>query len=252
MAENELVSTGDLPESEVSGKLRKNNLSSDDDFYVQLDKKLVTVKMTMRSIKDDNKGVDTGRMSHYLEVYQDKILSFLRQGFSVKILDLVTLYPALQGNVKNSTEAKTQGKFTVRSTVSQIVLDSVKDLTLSDVESAQYLIEITSVKGLESDDGSVVAGSALGVAGENIKVGGDGSGVYLMKASEDGTVSADRTTWIKIPKLLRNVPKELMFNVPRDVSAGKYSLRIETRFSNGKCERKEILVCTSTLFDIKA
>ena len=251
MAENELVSTGDTLEAEVSGKLRRNYLGGEDDFYVQVDKKLVNVKTTLRAIRDDNKGIDTSMMSHYLEIYQEKILSFLRQGYSVKILDLVTISPVTHGNVKNSTEAKTQSNFSARASVSDLVKKAVQDLMLSDVAYIEEQVSILSVAAMEADDDIIRAGSAVSVTGDNMKVGGEGSGVYLVPLGEDGNPTSARESWVAIPRLLRNVPKELIFNVPASTAEGKYILRIETRMGNRRASKKSIFTGTSSPFEVK-
>lgn len=249
MAKNELTLTGEEIESAVSAMFKKNYLPGRD-FYVQIDKRFVSYKGELQSIQDDQKGVDIGNLNYNLGIYQDKLLTLLSQGYSVKILDLLIISPVVRGSVKSISEAKSQRVFTVKITPLPLLLDSVKNLSISDIKVAEKKVLISQILGLEDLEGTLVAGKAASVRGDNLKLGAEGSGVYFAPVGDDGKESEDREKWIKVEKVLRNVNSELLVILPNTLKEGKYIVIIETLYSS-KGVRKIPLIGKSEIVEVK-
>ncbi len=249
MVKNELTLTGDELESTVSAMFKKNYLSGKD-FYVQIDKRFVSYKDELQSIDDDQKGVNIGILNYNLGIYQEKTLSLLRQGYSVKILDLLIISPVVRGSVKSLSEAKSQREFTVKITPLPLLLDSVKNLSISDVKVAETKILISQVRGLEDLEGALIAGQVASVRGNNLKLGEEGSGLYFAPVGEDGKESEDRSQWTKVEKVLRNVNTELLVILPKTLSAGKYVIVAESLYSS-KGVRKTPIIGKSEIVEVK-
>ena len=249
MAKNELSLTGEEIEAEVSAMFKKNYLPGQD-FYVKIDKRFITYKGELQSIQDDKKGVDIGVMNLNLGIYQDKTLSLLSQGYSVKILDLLIISPVVRGSVKSLSEAKAQREFTVKITPLPLLLNSVKNLSISDIKIAETKVLISQVHGLEDIEGSLVAGKAASVRGVNLKLGAEGSGLYFAPVGDDGKESEDREKWTKVETVLRNVNTELLVLLPKTLSAGKYIVVVESLYSS-KGLRKIPLIGKSEIVEVK-
>ena len=250
--EDELVSYGEGLETEISGKLRKNNFNKGEKYYVSLDKKMVNVKTQLRLIMDKY-GIDASDMSRMLEVYQNMVVDLLSKGYSVKILDLVTVSPTVRGSVDSSTAAASQSVGVKVSSLPKLT-KAVEDLTISTIEEASSVsAEISEIEGKGTADGSIVAGKSIRVVGKNLKTGVEGDGVYFVSADENGSINMDRSSWIKAEPfdILTNMPSELIVAVPSTLSAGKYVIIVETRYVNAKSKRKDPLFAQSKIFDVK-
>ena len=252
-AKRELISYGDGLSSEINGKLRKINFAKDSKFYISLDTKVAPVMTQLRFLKD-SQGVDASELSRCLEIYQDGVIRLLQMGYSVKIMDLVLAEPVVRGSVDSAAGVSSKPNFDIKITPLQPLTDAVKELSVSKVDMFEVKAEISKVEGRGTADGSITAGKAVCVSGTRLKLGKEGDGVYFAPATEQGTASADRSTWTAVNQLdiLENMPSELLFTVPDSLSSGEYVLVVETRFISASSARKKALTATSAPFTVFA
>ena len=100
MAKQELVVNGSGFVNEVAGKLKKNTLKNGGAYIISLEKKLLDVSTIVQNMCDET-GANPLEVMKILGDYQNCILKHLGKGYSVKVLDLLTVQPSIRGSVDN-------------------------------------------------------------------------------------------------------------------------------------------------------
>ncbi len=254
---NELLTNESL-DSGLMVKLRKNTLLDDGSLVANVSNKTATVRSTLTAIKDDGTVADISLMLHHLQVYQDKLLQLLKQGYTVKLLDIGLLKIKHKGKIKNASNAASAlSQFTLGFTPSKDALDSVKDLSVDAIlkpEKAPVIEEVEDVFRNEKD-GFVTSGQPVTVTGMRLKLGEEKDRLCFVPQTESGKNVEDESRWVDVEhaKIFRNKPSELTFFAPTNLEEGvKYRLRIETSYLGKGKSRKEILSGESEVVMLKS
>ena len=88
-------------------------------------------------------------------------------------------------------------------------------------------------------DGTVTAGGVITVTGNKIKVTGEGSGLWLSPAGDDGEYD-EGGEGIEVTVFATNDPSKLIFSLPSDVTLGTYYIVIKTLFTHGSTLLKSL------------
>lgn len=239
-------------------KLRKNTLLDDGSLVANVSNKTATVKSTLTSIKNDGTVSDISLMLHHLQVYQDKILQLLGQGYTVKFLDLGLLKIKHKGRIKSASAAASDiSQFTLGFTPSRDALDSVKKLSIGAILQPEKSPAIEAVTDIfrNERDGFVTSGEPVGVSGARLKLGEEKDKLRFVPQTESGQNVEDESRWIEVEhsKIFRNKPSELTFFAPANLEEGvKYRVRVETSYLSKGMSRKETLAGESEVVMVKA
>ena len=120
-----------------------------------------------------------------------------------------------------------QGK-TLREEIAQTKVE-----ILGEKADIMYVIEVEDKKtGLK--DGTASPGFGFVIKGRNLKVGGtdESVGVYLINESQSAEKLPDY-------QIIKNMPSELIIQIPTGLLDGPYTLRISTQLNNTKKGLKE-------------
>lgn len=239
-------------------KLRKNTLLDDGSLVANVSNKTATVKSTLSAIKNDGTVTDISLMLHHLQVYQDKLLQLLGQGFTVKLLDIGLLKIKHKGKIKNASNAASDiSQFTLGFTPSEDALNSVKNLSVDAIlkpEKAPVIEEVADIYRNEKD-GFVTSGEPVTVSGMRLKLGEENDKLCFVPQTESGQNVDDESRWIEVEhsKIFRNKPSELTFFAPTNLMEGvKYRVRVETSYLSKGRSRKETLSGESEVVMLKS
>ena len=120
-------------------------------------------------------------------------------------------------------------------TPSRAVAEACGALRCRNLREGDTSPAIRAVRGFpHGENGEVLPGAFIEIAGEHLKVTGDGAGVFLVPEAGGGE--------IRIPpeKLHRNFPKSLAFLLPEGIASGVYALEIRTRWSRNGRQKKDL------------
>ena len=164
----------------------------------------------------------------------------------MNILDLGTMYIAMEVSAKSKTEVPQNGKFKVRFSPTKLTSSSLQNLSIDKIVYNDKSPEIDSVAVLS-------LGAPAKITGANLKLGSEESGIYFAAISSDEKLE-DSSTWTRIDdsKVFRNKPAELNFFVPQTLDSSKeYKVVIKTNYISASVTRKEFLESVSSAVKIK-
>ncbi len=250
MAKQELVVSGSGLSNEVSGKIKKNTLKNGGAYIISLEKKLLDVSTLVQNMCDET-GANPLEVMKILGDYQNCVLKHLGKGYSVKVLDLVTVQPTIRGSVDNKAEAEAKNEIKAKVTPLPLLDEAMKNLSVSKLEMFVAEAVIDSVKPHGYTGDTIIAGKSIDVTGDKIKIGSDEDGVYYAKTDGMGSIE-DRANWVKLDasEIFHSTAKELTALVPSSLESGKYVLIVETSFLGGNKKRKEALFAASAPFNV--
>ena len=251
---DDFFSLGKGVEAELNGKLRKNNLPNGQQYYLQLDKKVAPLAVQLSYIEENDKSADLPEMKKQLEIYRNAVLKLLKLGYSVRLLDLVTVTPVVRGSVNSVSEAGAKKDVGVRLQSSDLLNDAVKDIAVANIIFEEPKILIENIEDLfrRESDGIITAGKSIAITGDKLKTGGEGDGIYIIRVDSDGNPLVERDEWTKIASedILHNMPTKVICTIPAGLIAGYYIIRIESRYSS-KNPRKEAIYGVSKILTVK-
>lgn len=252
-ANNAFIKLQESANGRVSVKLQKNNLSEKgkESFYGKVERYTYSTQNILDAMSESLPLVDAGTVASVLNAYANTLLKILASGNAAKFGELGTFYIAGNGSVESESD---KPALTVRFSASQTLKNTVQNI---EIASSGYSVPsgvIASVTDVSSGkaDGALTANGSVLAEGSNLKVGGEGSGVWLAPAAENGTASADESAWTKIQTaLVFNQPSKLLFALPQNLASGKYRIVVRTRYA-GKSgyERKYLVEAVSDTVEI--
>lgn len=237
----------------VSVKLQKNQFAEagTENYYGKVNRFTYSPQNILSEMSKNLPFVDTGTVTSVMNAYTNTLLSVLAAGNAVKFGELGTFYIAGKGSVEGENE---KPALTVKFSASQTLKDAVKDVEItSSVISVPSgtITSITSVATGKKEE-AFTSGCAVLVEGSSLKVGGEGSGIWLASITENGAVTTDESSWLKVESALTfNLPSKLLFTLPADIQAGTYKLVVRTRYAEkSSYERKYTIEISSDAFVI--
>ena len=238
----------------VSVTLHENGLKKDGSYYATVSRNKATFKNTLAEIAEANKGIDPYQLQFTAITMQKQILKFLKQGKTVNVLDLGTLYPAMKCNAKGKSDVPENSTFCVRFTPSPLVNKAVGDISIDKIvfaDEAPEIRMITDVKAGVCDD-TLTSEQPCCIQGGHLKIGGEEGGIWFAPVEADGSYNKDESTWTKVADsaLFRNKPKELYFFVPALTSGSQYRIILRTAFLTKQKDRKKVLQSESDIITI--
>lgn len=250
----ENISTLENSSSLVSITLKENKLKKDGTYYATVTRNKASFRNILSEIAEENKGIDPFILQYCAILLQKKILKFLEQGKAVNILDLGTMYIAMEVSAKSKTEVPQNGKFKVRFSPTKLTSSSLQKLSIDKIVYNDKSPEIDSVTDISTEEENVLSlGAPAKITGANLKLGSEESGIYFAAISSDEKLE-DSSTWTRIDdsKVFHNKPAELNFFVPQTLDSSKeYKVVIKTNYISASVTRKEFLESVSSAVKIK-
>ncbi|MDY4528679.1 MAG: DNA-binding domain-containing protein, partial [Parabacteroides sp.] len=179
-------------------------------------------------------GLKAETLNHAVDLYNRIVMESLLNGYTVNT-GLFYASPSFQGVIdggvwdkeKNSIRVNFQQGKTLRDEIAQTKVE-----ILGEKADIMYVLEVEDKKtGLK--DGTATPGYGFIIKGRNLKVGGtdESVGVYLINEGESAEKLPDY-------QIIKNMPSELIIQIPTGLLAGPYTLRITTQYSSSNAQLK--------------
>lgn len=225
-------------------------------FYGRFDRDVLSMENLVSRIQEKNPGTDGIIISTGLSYIKREILTALKEGKAVNLLDLGELYIGASGSTASDSASDIADlSLTVKFSPSQVLKESVTNVSIKKVMFSDTAPAITKIfnwfTGQESTNLS--AGKSVILEGKRLKLGTDEtSGLYLAPVDEKGEISDDETTWINCTSLVRqNTPKKIEFYLPDEANTGSsFRIVIVSTYVNGTINRKTPLYTYSELVNV--
>jgi len=179
-----------------------------------------------RRCEDRHEGFTASQMEAAIRLLTAELARIVSEGSGAR-LDFVTITPGVRGVISAGTGVR-EVAAAVNTSAGGALLKAVQECPLNEVPAGKAGPVILAVGDTASGAGSSAAApdGILIVTGRNLKVAGEGSGVFFRAA--DGT-----ETPAALP-LAENLPRRLLFKVPASLTPGAYRLLVRTRWFGGK------------------
>lgn len=229
------------PQHYVDVTLSEDRLNGSGRLVGKVGERTATLRNIVADIKKDGKCFLTESTLFYAaQVLGAAYFERLKRGFAVDVLGLGKLYHALDGTfVSNHDAPSKRPKIVPRFTPSKAVAAACKKLKCRNLYESDVSPKIYAVEGFpRGADGEVAARSLVTISGRNIKVAGEGAGVFFVPKTGGEAVA------VPPEKIWKNFPLSLEFYVPDSVTPGAYDLEVRTRWSRSGRVKKEMCCAT--------
>jgi|GEM_PF-5336381 len=144
---------------------------------------------------------------------------------------------------KKLIQADNNIKIVPRFTASALSNEIASALQIDRIELGDCSPKLDTMTDLYTgqDGGTLTQGMPVRVSGTNLKVGGEGCGVFIAPVQADGSPDADEASWMKAERLVCNKPRTLEFFLPKQVAPGTYRIAVRTACSGNNTLRKTAL-----------
>lgn len=221
----------------LKGWLADNTVTTDnkDDKILVLESAgSLTEKDILERMMHEITGLKEETLNHAVTLYNRIIMESLLNGYTINT-GLFYASPSFQGVIeggvwdkeKNAIKVNFQQGKTLREEIAQTKVD-----ILGEKADIMYVVEVEDKKtGLK--DGTASPGFGFVIKGRNLKVGGSNEsvGVYLINESQSAEKLPDY-------QIIKNMPSELIIQIPSGLLDGAYTLRITTQW--GHSSKKEL------------
>lgn len=180
-------------------------------------------------------GLKEETLYHATSLYNRIVLESLLNGYTVNT-GLFYASPSFQGVIDGGVWNKEKNTIKVNFQQGKKLREEIaktKVEILGEKADIMYVLEVEDKKtGLK--DGSVSPGFGVIIRGRNLKIAGsdESVGVYLIN---------DQSSEEKLPdyQIIRNMPSELVIQIPTGLLTGTYTLRITTQYNKSAAGLKE-------------
>ena len=221
----------------LKGWLADNSVTvdnKDDKILVLESAGSLTEKDILDRMMKEITGLKEETLNHAVTLYNRIVMESLLNGYTVNT-GLFYASPSFQGVIeggvwnkeKNSIKVNFQQGKTLRDEIAQTKVE-----ILGEKADIMYVLEVEDKKtGLK--DGTATPGYGFIIKGRNLKVGGtdESVGVYLINESQSAEKLPDY-------QIIKNMPSELIIQIPTGLLAGPYTLRITTQYSSSNAQLK--------------
>ena len=231
-------------ESQVSLSLTANNINSGT-YIARVPHRALDMENIVSDIAASYPALDPYVINHAAELIKQQILSYIKEGKAVNVLELGTLYIATKATVpRDNPQSARLPDLTLRFKPSReavAALSGVRAASCMVKTSEPSISSVVSLKG-GAEAGVLCRGYPVRVAGSNLKVAGDEGGVFFVPQDADGEPDRNEELWIAADTsyLMRNYPKTLEFSLPEELEEGAgYFVAVRTQFCRSGILRKE-------------
>lgn len=198
-------------------------------------------------ILEHNKVLDRETLLYSAGLFRNAILELLKSGKAVDLLEMGILYLKPNGSIDSETPGiEDVPEMTLSFTPSELALEAVKEVTAGADVSATTEPLLSSLYNIHTKKSGteLSIGYSVRIMGKRLKIAGDEdkTGLYLASCTEDGTYDTDSSTWTSIgmENIVDNTNTKILFNIPSEVTAGKYRLIIKTAYGSSTRVNKTV------------
>ncbi|WP_059370218.1 DNA-binding domain-containing protein [Treponema endosymbiont of Eucomonympha sp.] len=223
-----------MNDSEWKVWLQENKLTEEDNYYAEISTagKTAYTEDIARAIKAAGSELQLETLVDVLN-HADRVRrDTLRQGCSVQT-GVAHIAPRVRGVWTGDDRAFDPARHSLGFDLSataelRAALDGVGVLVLGMKDSGAYIGSVTDLSSGRADD-TVTRGEDMSLSGARLKVAPDDDGecgVFFVDGAGEATRIGHRYA--------ENMPKRIIAQVPPDLEAGAYTLRVVTRYMHGK------------------
>ncbi len=227
---------------EAQGKivLFKNHLGKGNSYYGRFDRKTVSTRTLIARIQARKAGTNELNVQEIAGFLKEEILTALRNGEAVNVMDLGTMFISAKGKYDGSGFVTKDGSkpLQVKFTPSRLTQESVGNIQVTDIRTADEGMRIRSVTdrftGVE--DGAASIGKELLLKGVLLRLSDtDGCGVFFCPVGADDNPATDKSLWVKASVITENTSGRLGVYVPEELEEGRrYRVHVRTDYSPRK------------------
>lgn len=225
----------------VDVSLSEDHLNASGRLVGKVKSKTVNIRNILADIKD--KGdcrLDDNTLFYAAREIALAYMERLRRGYALDLLGLGRLYPALDGTYKTVHDAPSLRPNVVpRFTPSKDCVTLCEKLQCRFATKSNSAPTISCVRSFDdkrtADAKTVVyAGQPMELRGRNLKLEGDGAGVYFTPRG------SERAICVPPQKVANNFPKSLLFCLPKEIPSGLCAVEVRTHWSRSGRLKKEL------------
>ncbi|MBE6360657.1 MAG: DUF4469 domain-containing protein [Treponema bryantii] len=232
----------------VNVTVHKNYLKNDNSTYAKVQRNTAGMHNVIAVIRNKSQLFDEASLVASSMLFKDAILELLKQGISINLFEIGTLYPSVQGNIENPNPDTTEiPELTLGFSPSQEALEAVgkAEVAMTQLEESLPVINIIEDLSTHKTDCSITPGMPLRIKGRRLKIAGDSDSVGLFFApnDENGDFNKTEADWIKIDEssFFKNTSSFLELILSNSLISGKnYTLIIKTAAGRGSVINKTI------------
>ena len=237
---------GEFPEPQyyVDVTLSEDRLNGSGRLVGKVRERTVSIRNIIADIKRDQKCFLTEDTLFYAaQALGTAYFERLRRGFAVDVLGLGKIYHALDGTFVSKCDVPSKRpKIVPRFTPSKVVAAVCRKLKCRNLYESDVSPKIYAVEDFpRGANGEVAERSLIKVSGRNIKIAGEGAGVFFVPKTGGETVA------VPPEKIWKNFPQSLEFHIPNDVMPGAYDLEVRTRWSRSGRVKKKMCHATAEI-----
>jgi len=241
----------------VSVTVHQSNLTNNGKNFLRVSRNTVTLENLIASIIKGNHGVDPYNIQHSAILIQQEIIKMLRLGKAVNVLDLGSMYLAVDGSVKGDNLKESDiPDLTVKFTPSSFVKDSVKGVVVDVIVKSQVKPTLTKITDgyTKAENQFLIKKGICFIKGEHLKLGGVENPVSFVMVDDNGNeIKNQALVYLDESRIFANTPSKLSFFVPDELIAGKkYKIRVSSRYIQKDKFRKTAITGESIALEIKA
>lgn len=224
----------------VNVTMHSLSLSEKDISYAKVQRNTAYIGNIIDKILEHNKVMDRETLLYSAGLLRNGFLDLLKEGKAVDLLEMGILYIKPESSI-DSTNPGIQDvpKMTLSFTPSDIALKAVEKVTAgADItQTNEPLLETLFNIHTNESTTALSKGHSARITGKRLKIAGDAmeTGLYLASCSEDGIYDLDSSTWTSLgmENIVDNTNTKILFNVPSEISPGKYRLILKTAYGSG-------------------
>lgn len=227
---------------EAQGKivLFKNYLEKGNSYYGRFNRKTVNTRTLIARIQARKAGTNELNVQEIAGFLKEEILTALRNGEAVNVMDLGTMFIATKGKYNGSSFVTSDGSkpLQVKFTPSRLTQETIGNIRVTEISTADEGMKIHSVtdRFTGAEDSVISLGRELLLKGIRLKLSdSDGCGAFFCPVDADDNPVSDKSQWIKASVITENTSGKLGVYVPEELEEGRnYRMLVRTDYSSGK------------------
>ena len=217
-------------------------LNGNDGYYGRFERRTIDTNTLIARIQQRKAGTNELAVQQIAGFLKEEVLQALRSGEAVNVLDLGTLYLMPNGKFEDASFiADEKQPLTAKFTPSRLTQQAAAEVGVNDVVMSNTTAVITSVTDqyTGSTGGVLTAGKTVLITGKRLKLGGDGSGIFLCPLDEKQQPAADESRWIPCTAVTQNTKTHVEFFLPESAVSGmEYRIILRSFISGNGTLRK--------------
>lgn len=210
--------------------------------YAKVKRNTAYIGNILDKVLKTEKNLTRATLLYASEVLRDGVIELLKEGKSVDLFELGTLYIKPASSMETATpDVSDVPSMTAAFTPSELTLESVKNVAVGEDVTKSTEPEISLILDMktETEGSKISAGGTVKIIGKRLKIAGDESsnaGIFFAPCDENGSYKEDVSDWICVLQNalgMGNTASTLVFNAPSSLVAGTYRLIVRTAFASG-------------------